>query len=254
MRFFNVSKFDFKKNNGVTFGIAFQHSFSEIYLAIDSINNNPHTLQSYLISLDYKQDKFENFNPLTGQLTIASPDVISLRAVYNFYFFHYKHSAKTKYTFIPTLAGKINMKDYNGTKLLNYLRRENTTDDLDVLFTSRTTFDGKYGAIDNNLTTAQVSVSLPIAFDRIFKNSPILCPIPYFSYDVFMNDKPRINGGIALGILSNPIVDLATNANGSSYYRKFNVPSYFSIGVDWNYQDGAGSKPNFYVAGSIKIQ
>ena len=38
--FLNLNKFDFKENNGYIFGLTFQHSFSEIYLASDSLKNN----------------------------------------------------------------------------------------------------------------------------------------------------------------------------------------------------------------------
>lgn len=250
----NLSKFDFKKNNGFTVGMTFQHSFSEIYLAKDSVNSNPHTLQSYLISLDYKQDKFENYDPSTGEISSARPDVISLRSAYSFYFFNYRTAAKLKYTLIPTISGKVNLKDYNATKLSNYLKVENTLTQDNIVYTSNSSYDGKYGVIDNNLKTAQLAFSLPIVTNKFSSKIPPLSPVPYVCYDFFEDDKPRFNGGFALGILTSALVDSTSKTVEGGTYKKFNVPSYLYIGADWNYQNGIGSSPNYYIAGSIKIQ
>lgn len=250
----NLSKFDFKKNNGFTAGFTFQHAFSEIYLAKNPSIHNPHTLQSYLISFDYKQEKFENFDPLNTQITTARPEIVTLRGAYSFYFFRHRDNAKFKYSLIPTVNGKVNLKDYNATKLTNYIRTDNIETNDNIAFTANTTFDGKYGTVHNDLTTAQIALSIPFVTDKFCKILPVLSPIPYLCYDFFENDKPRFNGGIALGFLNSSIIgDIIQDTDGNSF-RKFNVPSYFSIGVDWNYQNGIGSKPNYYIAGSIKIQ
>ena len=72
---------------------------------------------------------------------------------------------------------------------------------------------------------------------------------------MFEKGKPRLNGGIAIGVLASSIVNnkIEKDEDGDEY-RTFNVPSYITIGVDWNYQNGQGSKPNYFIAGSIKFK
>ena len=82
---------------------------------------------------------------------------------------------------------------------------------------------------------------------------PIISPIPYVSYKAIENSKPRLNSGSALSFLSKSLLDKERKQKGNSTYRKFNVPSFLMIGVDWNYQDGKGSSPNYFISGSIKL-
>ncbi|WP_114791423.1 hypothetical protein U0035_00865 [Niabella yanshanensis] len=250
---FNVNKFNFKRNNGVSTGITFQHSFSEVYLGCDSVNQNPHHLKSFLVSLDYRFDKFYGYDPGSQKETIKTPHVMGLRASYSLYYFNYRSRAKVKYTFIPTLSGRFNFKDYNSTKLLNYLKNENTTNDGNVVFTNSTKFDGKYGVVDNSITTGNLSLSLPLVFAKFSESLPSFAPTPYITYTVYEGDKPKVNGGIAFGFLSKALVDPETQITDGSYFKKFVVSSSVSVGVDWNYQNGAGSRPNYFVAGSIKL-
>lgn len=251
--FLNLNKFDFKENNGYTFGLTFQQSFNEIYLASDSLRNNPHRLKSFTISLDYQRDKFNNFNPENNSINKATPNKLILKGALSLYNFNYKENSKFKYTWIPTLSSQVNVIGYNENKLQNYLMSDNITTASDITFTNSNSFDGKYGVIENNIKSAQVSLSLPIVPDKSFLKLPIISPIPYLSYEVFDNDKPRLNGGFAIGLLSSSIVDSKRVSKDGGVYRKFNVPSFLTIGVDWNYQDGIGSKPNYFVSGSIKL-
>ena len=250
----NLNKFDFKENNGYIFGLTFQHSFSEIYLASDSLKNNPHKLKSFTLSLDYQRDKFDNFNPENNLIDKATPNKLILKGACSLYNFNYKENARFKYTWIPTLSSQVNIIGYNESNLQNYLINGNLTNLNDIVFTDNSIFDGKYGVVDNNIKSAQISFSLPIVPDKSFLKLPIFSPIPYFSYEVFDNNKPRLNGGFGLGLLSSTIVDSKSIKKDGGVYRKFNVPSFLTIGVDWNYQDGIGSKPNYFVSGSIKLK
>ncbi|WP_425628720.1 hypothetical protein [Cellulophaga lytica] len=252
--FLNLNKFDFKENNGYTFGLTFQHSFNEIYLASDSLKYNPHRLQSYTVSLNYQRDKFNNFNPENNMIDKATPSKLILKGAWSLYNFNYRENTKFKYTWIPTFSGQVNIIGYNENDLQNYLMNDNITNVSDIVFTSAKSFDGKYGVVDNNIKSAQISFSLPIVPDKSFLKLPIISPIPYLSYEVFENNKPRLNGGFALGLLSSTIVDSKSVSKDGGVYRKFNVPSFLTIGVDWNYQDGIGSKPNYFVSGSIKLK
>ncbi len=270
----NLNKFDFKENNGVALGITFQHSFDKIYLAADnpiirdSIQNttkniikdlfSPFPLQSFTIGLSYQKDKFSNFNPQTKEMSKKTPERIILKIGYSYYFFKYgKEDAKYKYAIIPTVFSTTNLKDYNRTGLQNFLLNDNISVDNNIYFTNKSGFDGKYGIIDNDLKSAQISFSLPIVLNLPFlgehsKKTPAISPIPYISYEAFDKSKPRINGGIAIGFLTSPLIN--PEPESKFKYRTFNVPSYITIGVDWNYQNGQGSKPNYFIAGSIKFK
>lgn len=252
--FLNLNKFDFKENNGYTIGITFQHSFDEIYLASDSLQFNPHKLQSYTISLDYQRDKFKNFNTENNEISKVTPDKLILKGGYSIYKFHYKENAKIKYVWIPSFNGRINLIGYNENNLQNFLLNDKINVIDNISFTDASSFDGKYGIIDNNIQSAQISFSSPIVPDKSFLNLPIFSPIPYFSYEVFDKSKPRWNAGFALGILSTSLVDSKSVKKDGGVYRKFNVPSFLTIGVDWNHQNGIGSKPNYFVSGSIKLE
>jgi hypothetical protein len=252
--FLNLNKFDFKENNGYTFGLTFQHSFSEIYLASDSLKYNPHRLKAFTISLDYQRDKFKNFDPDNNTLDKATPNKLIFKGSLSFYNFHYRENAKLKYTWIPTFSGQVNIIGYNENKLQNFLMSDKITTNNDIVFTSAKSFDGKYGVIDNNINSARISFSLPMVPDKSFFKLPIISPIPYVSYEVFDNSKPRLNGGFAIGLLSSSIVDSKSVSKDGGVYRAFNVPSFLTVGVDWNYQDGIGSKPNYFISGSIKLK
>ncbi|WP_340202006.1 hypothetical protein [Ascidiimonas sp. W6] len=252
--FLNLNKFDFKENNGYVVGATYQHSFSEIYLAADSTNYNPHRLQSWTVSLNYQKDKFKNYNPETDEITTARPEQLILKGGYSLYKFKYRDTAKFKFSWIPSINGQINIIDYNSTKLQNYLLNDLGTEDGEVTFTSSTNFSGKYGVIDNNVSSANLSISSPFVPEDSFWKLPILSPIPYAGVSVFDGDKPRWNAGIALGLLSGSLLDSERKEKAGGIYRKFNVPSFLTIGVDWNYQNGIGSKPNYFITGSIKLK
>lgn len=252
--FLNLNKFDFKKNNGYILGLTFQHSFSEIYLANDSINYDPHHLQSFILSLDYQRDKFDNYDPSTNEISKATPDKLILKAGWSLYKFHYRESAKLKYTWIPSFYSQINLIGYNESTLQNYLINDKIDSVDNIIYTSSTSFDGKYGVIDNNIKSAQISFSSPIVPAKSFFNLPIIAPIPYFSFEVFDKNKPRWNGGFSLGLLSTSLVDSKSILKDGGRYKTFNVPSFLTIGMDWNHQNGKGSKPNYFVSGSIKLK
>jgi hypothetical protein len=257
--FLNLNKFDFKKNNGYTFGIAYQHAFNEIYLASTPASQNPHQLQAFFLSLDYQMDKFENYDPTTSDIATATPDKVVLKGGYSLYKFKYRDDAKFKFAWVPSLYGKINLIGYNEDKLQNYLLNSSTTQVDDIIFTGSTVFDGKYGVVDNDIKSAQISFSLPFVPDKpfidlSFISLPIISPIPYVSYEVFDNNNPRINAGFALGLLSSSLLDATKTPKGGGIFQAFNVPSYLTIGVDWNNQGDYSSHPNYFVSGSIKLK
>lgn len=252
--FLNLNKFDFKENNGYTVGFTYQHAFNEVYLALDSINNNPLDLKTFIISIDYQKDKFNNYNPSNNEINKATPEKLILKGGWSLYKFHHKNKAKFKYTWIPSIFGKINLIGYNENSLQNYLLNDKISSVNDIVFTKNSNFDGKYGIIENNIKSAQISFSLPFVPHESFLKLPIISPIPYFSYGVFDNNKPRFNTGIAFGFLSTSIVGKESKKKGGGVYRKFNVPSFLTFGIDWNYQDGNGSKPNYFISGSIKLK
>ncbi|MCB0463972.1 MAG: hypothetical protein KDC81_14830 [Flavobacteriaceae bacterium] len=251
--FLNLNDFDFKEKNGFVVGATYQHSFSEIYLAADTIKYNPHRLKSWTVGLSYQQDKFKNFDPVSNNINTATPDKLILKGGFSLYHFRYRDEVGFKYSWIPSINGQVNIVDYNSTKLQNYLLNSNTATDGNVTFTSSTSFDGKYGTIDNNISSANLSLSSPFVPETSFWKLPILSPIPYAGVSVFEEDKPRWNAGIALGLLSGSLLGSDRTTKDGGVYRKFNVPSFLTIGVDWNYQDGIGSKPNYFITGSIKL-
>ena len=252
--FLNLNKLDLKENNGYTLGIEFQHSFSEVYLSRDSINTNPFKLKSFFISLDYTRDKFNNFDPTSNSISKAKPDNLTLSSGYSLYIFNYKDNAKFKYSIVPTINAYANLIGYNESGLKNYILNSNTQSVQNIQFKGSKSFDGKYGTIDNSIQSFEISISSPlIPENRLFKGVPIISPIPYVSYKVIENSKPRLNGGFALSFLSKSLLDKERKQKGNSTYRKFNVPSFLMIGVDWNYQDGKGSSPNYFISVSIKL-
>lgn len=250
----NLNKFDFKENNGYTFGIEFQHSFSEIYLSKDSTNMNPFKLKSFFFSLNYTRDKFNNFDPTLNNISKARPNNLTLNSGYSLYIFNYRNISKFKYSLVPTINISANLIGYNDSSLKNYILNSNIQGIQNIQFTDSKVFDGKYGTIDNSIQSFEISVSSPlIPENRLFKGIPIISPIPYVSYKIIENSKPRLNGGFALSFLSKSLLDKERKQKDSSTYRKFNVPSFLMIGVDWNYQDGNGSGPNYFISGSIKL-
>lgn len=252
--FLNLNNFDFREKNGFVVGATFQHSFSEIYLAADTTRYNPHKLKAWTISLSYQKDKFKNFDPVRDEIQTATPDKLLLKGGYSLYIFRYRDEVNFKYSWIPSFNGEINILDYNSTKLQNYLLNANSTTDADVIFTSNTSFDGKYGTIENNISSANLSVSSPFVPESSFWKLPVLSPIPYAGVSIFEVDKPRWYAGIALGLLSSSLLNSDRKEKDGGIYRKFNVPSFLTIGVDWNYQNSSGSKPNYFIAGSIKLK
>lgn len=262
--FLNLNKFDFKENNGFTAGFTYQHAFSKIFLAKEPLKNNPHSLKSFFISLNYQQDKFNNYDPNVAKISKATPDKLLLTGGYSMFFFHYKDNAKFKYALLPSLHGKIGLITYNEDQLQNYLLTSNTTEESNITFTSSSSFDGKYGVIDNAIQTAKLAFSLPFVPEKpilskyLKKRLPIISPIPYISYEYFNKGiRPRLNGGFALGFLSSSLVDKSTKkpeaGEGGGYFKAFNVPSFLQIGVDWNQQGDYSSKPNYFISGSIKL-
>ena len=220
----------------------------------DSINTNPFKLKSFFISLDYTRDKFNNFDPTSNSISKAKPDNLTLSSGYSLYIFNYKDNAKFKYSIVPTINAYANLIGYNESGLKNYILNSNIQSVQNIQFKGSKSFDGKYGTIDNSIQSFEISISSPlIPENRLFKGVPIISPIPYVSYKVIENSKPRLNGGFALSFLSKSLLDKERKQKGNSTYRKFNVPSFLMIGVDWNYQDGKGSSPNYFISGSIKL-
>lgn len=251
--FLNLNKFDFSENNGFVVGGTFQNAFSEVYLATDSINKNPLPLRSWTVGINYQQDKFKNFDPTTEDITTATPDKLTLVGGWSRYKFKYRSSAKFKYSWVFNMNTRINIVDYNSTELQNYILNSSSTDNGTITFTESTSFDGKFGVLENSATSASFSISSPFVPDKSFWNLPILSPIPYAEVSVFEGNGPRWNAGIALGLLSTSLLDKERKIDGNNTKRKFKVPSFLTIGVDWNYQNSTGSKPNYFIAGSIKI-
>jgi len=248
----NLNKLNLKNNNGWIFGLTFQHAFDKIYQVDEE--SNPHSLQTFTVGLNYQQDKFKNYNPSTKEISKSTPDQFILKFGYSKYFFNYKKSAKYKYAVVPTLIGTVNLKDYNKTGLKNYLLNDNITAG-EIIITDNSNFDGKYGIINNNLKSAKISFSTPIVPEKFISFLPVISPIPHISYEVTENDKPRLNAGIAIGFLASSLVGekIEKDIEGDAY-RTYNVPSYITIGIDWNYKNGQGSKPNIFIAGSIKFK
>src|SRR5690606_19626307 len=122
-----LNKFNFAANNGWIFGATFQHSFSEIYLAADSIKSNPHRLKAFTVSILFQQDKFNVYSPESNEVSLATPQTIAIKGGYSLYKFRYRGSAKLKYSYIPSVYGKINLRAHNGKDLKNYILNANSS-------------------------------------------------------------------------------------------------------------------------------
>ncbi|MFK7832095.1 MAG: hypothetical protein AB8B52_02350 [Winogradskyella sp.] len=250
----NTSSFlDFRKLRlktvGVTGGITYQHSFSKLLLKDDE-SLKEDEFRSFIFSANVSTDRFDNFDPVTGEIDNESPTNLSVRGGYNKYYF------KEKITFIRALNFKVNIVDSNADELKNFLDESNTTNTQGVVVDNQGFFDGKFGTVENDRRSTFLSLAVPMIFNKKTYFG-YLTPIPHLSWETFNSNSPRYSAGVSLGFLAKSIIGdkIETLKEGSnSYkYKKFNAPSFLSIGIDWNNQSGTGSKPNYFITGSYKF-
>jgi hypothetical protein len=74
---------------------------------------------------------------------------------------------------------------------ISQVLNSNNTVNRDISFTNSKRFDGKYGTIDNNVSSTNVSFSSPFIPEKSFWKPPILSPIPYAGVSFFDRNKPR---------------------------------------------------------------
>ncbi|WP_026933861.1 hypothetical protein [Christiangramia echinicola] len=257
--FFSLNNFDFENNNGLLFGLGFQHGFDRVFLNDDN-EKNPLKLQANTISITYKYDKFNSIENSTSNISKATPSILTANIGHSWYFWFYKNNYALKGGLVPTITLTGNIIDYNKSELQNYIQSDNFSTINNYVITSNKSFDGKFGMIDETVRNVQLAFSLPFVPDYDFEWFPTLAPIPYASYLVDSNQKPILNGGIAIGFLGQPLLaDKIEDYDGEGKvregkFRKFNVPSFLSVSVDWNYQNGQGSKPNYFITGTLALK
>lgn len=252
--FLNLNKFNFKENNGFTFGFTFQHSFNEIYLSSDSMKYNPVSLWAFTTSIDYTRDKFKNYDPSSLSISTVNPNTLTLSGGVSRYKFHYRETAKFKFSWVPSIHSSINLLGYNKKDLNNYLLEGNTNVENGVVFTNNSSFDGKYGTLRNDIKSVQLSFSVPFVPEKIYKALPIISPIPYISVIAQDRSRPTLTTGFALGFLSSSLFGKESEEKAGGVYRGFNVPSFLTIGVDWSYNNLKWTSPNYFISGSIKLK
>lgn len=257
--FLNVNDFDFS-TVGFKSGLTYQSSFNTI-LVDDSGNPIVNNLTTWKVGGNIQFDRFKNFDPNTSIISNELPVTINFNGGVNFYHF------KPSYTIIPNINIQLTPLTYNSGSLQNYILSSNTTTNNNVIFTKNKSFDGKYGVLENSNQNSFVSFSSPFIYDKKVLNTLHIAPIPHISWQTAKGSKPTYNLGIALGLLNKPvknnekiedleeveIKDKDGNVIKIAKSRKFNVPSFLSFGVDWNYQGGKGSSPNYFITGSFSL-
>lgn len=261
--FLNVNDFDFE-SVGFKAGVTYQSAFNAI-LVDNSGNPIVNKLITWKVGGDIQFDRFKNFDPATSQISNEMPLSISAKAGVNFYMFN-PSFFKTG-TVIPNFNVQVAPVTYNSGSLKNYILSSNTTSAGNVLFTKSSSFDGKYGTLLNNNTSSFVSFSSPFIFDKKVFNTFYIAPTPHISWQTANGTKPIYNMGLALGFLNKPvkgnenlkdlkevkIYDKDTDKTIVVKSRKFNVPSFLSFGVDWNYLGSNSGSPNYFITGSFTI-
>tara|TARA_R110001606_G_scaffold86598_4_gene196018 strand:+ start:12090 stop:13133 length:1044 start_codon:yes stop_codon:yes gene_type:complete len=260
--FLSVNDFDFN-SVGYKGGITFQNSFNKIYL---DKNESLMTKKLFTsrIGGEIQLDRFKNYNPNSNMVTNALPITINFNANFNYYFFN--TSFFKVGTMIPGLNLELTPITYNSSSLENYISSTNTTSINNVFFTKNKSFDGKYGVLENRNQASFISFSSPFIFDKKILNSFYFTPIPHVSWQTIKGGKPSYNVGFAFGFLNKPIKGSIENVEDKIYsyknkkdqkvskkYRKFNVPSFLSFGIDWNYHNGKESSPNYFITGSFSL-
>lgn len=251
--FLDFRKIDFK-NIGYSLGMTYQNSFSRIITRDGTSNLLVNKLRTFTTSLKLSFDRFDNFDPESEKIKNELPAKLSLRGGYNRYYFY------EKVTFVRAINLKVNLIDNNASSLSNYLLNDNITGINNISIDNQGSFDGKFGIIDNNLISTYFSIGVPIIFSKK-TFAGYIAPIPHLSWETFNKAKPRYNAGLGLGFLGKPIIDKEVkikkegeeNDKKEYSYRKFNAPSFLSVGIDWNTQGGQGSEPNYYVSGTFKF-
>ena len=253
-KFIDLDDFNFSENNGLLFGINGRISFKDVYL-LD--HQKPFQYETFIFSIQYSYDKFDLFDTNSQTIGQQTPDKLEISGGWNHYFFLYnldEHSRGT--TIILSLNGAYNPIAYNSNSLLNFSEiDENAFVNNSVIVAKE--FDGKYGILDNNVQTAELALSTPFLFDYEPPwGLPYVVPVPYISSEFFSYDKPKWNYGVALSFSSGKVFEKKVTSTNSKIdgTRKFNNPSSLVLGVDWSTQGDMGSKPNFFITGSISFK
>lgn len=255
--FTDLDALDFDKI-GYKLGLTYQHSFSKVYFKSDYEQIIYPKLFAWKLTLSGTLDRFDNFDPTTNEIDNVLPVKAGINGNISRYLFTNKNS-RFNFHLIPTASFRFNFVDYNN--LDNYLLDENSSNNGQVAFTSNSSFDGKYGVLENNNQSSFVSISLPM----ITKHKTFLghiVPLPHFSWQTFDNKKPYFNSGIALGFLPKGLFgdDKKNDKDDNdviipnTHYRSFNAPSFLSVGVDWNFIGETTRKPQFSVSGTFYIK
>lgn len=255
--FLNVNDFDFDAV-GLKTGLTYQSSFNGIFID-DKGKILVNKLTTWRIGGAIQFDRFKNFDSKTTAISNESPVTINFKGGVNFYLFNPSYFKKG--TIIPNFNVQLTPLTYNSGSLQNYMLESSTTTNNNVVFTKNKSFDGKYGILENNSQASFVSFSSPFIFDKKILKTFYFAPIPHISWQTAAGNKPSYNLGLALGFLNKPIKgdekteDLKSEkVNGKQIkYRKFNVPSFLSFGIDWNYKGGKGGSPNYFITGSFSL-
>jgi len=132
---------------------------------------------------------------------------------------------------VISLTGSVS-NGWNDNTLLNYRKIEDAEINNDVVAFDK--FEGKYGELIKGKNKARIAISVPLSFWYI-------TIIPYSVVEPTSYAKPTY------------IVGLYSNILGKKLnFTKFQLPSTFGIGIDWNHKE-RWSTPTLFIRGSINI-
>lgn len=193
-KFIDIDKFDFKENNGLSFGLIYKYSFDDIFLEDGGDTYNMYTVEA---GANYSYDKFKFYNSDTGNISTETPGNISLNAGINQYFF----KLNRKFIWALALNGTYNIRSYNKDKLINFAELDNGTVFNNNILAIKN-FTGKTGNLIDDANSGEISLSIPFIPEYDLKNVPIIVPVPHIGYEFFSYEKPKMTAGLALGFLS----------------------------------------------------
>ncbi|SDR71927.1 hypothetical protein [Christiangramia echinicola] len=187
--FTNFQKLKLEKI-GYEMGLTFQHSFTKAYYDLEGVYENLRrtSLWSFTGSVTGNLDRFDNFDPNVNSIDNVFEPRLAITGGANWFFF--RKNFFYMGTLIPSINGSFNLYDYNRNTLSNYLLNSNVTTNNLVTFTSNSSFDGKYGVIDNDVRSTSLSFALPFVPDKKVAKVHIT-PIPFITFDTFSNSSPR---------------------------------------------------------------
>jgi hypothetical protein len=250
-KFINLNDFKFS-DQGFLVGFNYIHSVEQIFET--AVPNHYFNIWTYKLGVEFKQDNFKNFDPLSLASKTEKPITFSINASATRYCFFFNQNLALGFA----LNGTYLPKTYNSSNMLNFKELGPGVISSTTLVAFKD-FDGKFGTIDNSVSGGNISFSVPIFIDYSpTKFYPYVVPVPYASAQYLSSDSPTYYGGFSLGFFPKAIFSAPTpkpvGAGGAlQTTRTFNSPAFLSFGVDWSVQGKDSSHPNYFVTGTISF-